>query len=312
MNTDVSQIIITTPMISELHTTLKHWVWCGFTGGLISGDARLGKTQAIRSLSDAIPDRNGDPIPICRVVYGKRDVKTIRSTYYRISKSIGKSYPKSATADDMLSDLLIYFADTAVKNQNRKVVVIVDEAQELTIEQMSVFAELYNELEEIGTHIAIFFVANRDRFKPLAEKILLQENRFIRERFFNYIHMFYGIRSLSELKQCLAIYDKTIVKTSGTTCTLTNYYCPKAHKTGFILQDIAEPLWTLWSDNYGNRFGYDSWGMTYFIRTISIILMDYFPIYFENSPDIIEDILSKSLEAAGNEPTLSTLYSHVS
>ena len=311
MTSDVSELMIPTPMTTELHAVLKQWAWCGFTGGAIVGNARIGKTEAVRQLSDFIPDRNGDPISICRVSYSQRDKNTIRSVFYRIARTIGRRVTRPMTADDILSDLLMYFSDIAISNHKRKVILMIDEAQELAIEQLFAFAELFNELEEISVHLIVIFVANKDRFSPLAKQLLKDENRFIRERFFNYIYVFHGIRSADELRTCLMYYDTTTVDPSDTR-TWLQYYCPGTSSAGFRMIDIADTLWDLWCSDYANRFGYDSWGMTYFNRTISIILRDYFPQYWSKDPDVIRDILVKSLEAAGNEPTLMAVFSNAS
>lgn len=310
METDISHITINTPMIKEAHATLTQWILCGFTGGLMVGDARLGKTQAIRSFSDFSSDHNGDPIPIFRVSYGLRDKNTIRSVYDRIARSLEKQVRRSMSADDLLSDLLMHFADAAIANHNRKIVLIIDEAQELVVEQLFAFVELFNELEELGVRLSVFFVANKDRFTPLAKQLLEDKNRFIRERFFNYIYVFHGIRTLDELRACLSYYDSHTLDELDQQ-TWMQYYCPDAVASGFRIVDIADMLWEFWNTDYANRFGYESWGMTYFNRTLSIVLRDYFPQYWSANPNVISEILEKSLEAAGNEPTLTTVFSNV-
>lgn len=310
MENDISQIKIKTPMVEALHATLVQWILCFFTGGLIVGDARLGKTEAIRLLTDFIRDHDGDPIPIFRVSYGLRDKNTIRAVYDRIARSLKKPTRKSMTADDLLGDLLMHFADASVANRNRRVVLIIDEAQELLVDQLFAFVELFNELEELGVKLSVFFVANKDRFTPLANQLLKTENRFIRERFFNYIYVFQGIRSLEELRTCLSYYDQESIDTSDSR-TWMQYYCPRAVNAGFRLSDISENLWDLWNKDFANHFGYESWGMTYFIRTIAIVLRDYFPGYWSCDVDRIQEILEKSLAAAGNEPTLTTVFSDV-
>jgi hypothetical protein len=309
---DISSITIQTPMMQELESTLKQWVLCGFTGGLITGDARLGKTQALRSLSHAIIDRQGDPIPIYRMVFGQRDKPTIKGVYNRLLRSIGKKDINArVTSDIMLDEILIFFTDAAIVNVNRKIVLIVDEAQELVVDQLSAFVELFNELEEIGTHLSIFFVANKDRFQRLAKQLNVRENRYILERFFNYIHPFYGIRSKKELWQCLSWYDKQHIDIDKT-CSYTHYFCPQSKQKNFKLSNITEDLWQLWTEQYARPFNYDSWGMTYFIRTVNVILVDYFPQYWQEDSEVIYDILEKSLAAAGNEPTLQKVFSHAS
>lgn len=309
MDSDVSAYAIETPMIKELHAILKQWILCDFTGGLIVGYARTGKSWAVRQISDYILDHDDNHIPIYRVRYGLRDKKTIRGAYDRIAFSLGVAVGKRPSADDFLSHLLIFFADSAISNRNRKVVLIVDETQELNVDQLFVFVELCNELEELGVRLSVFFVANTDRFEPLAKELLKDRNCFIRERYFNYIYEFHGIRSIDELRACLTCYDESPISPSEDERTWLQYYCPKAIAAGFRLVHMADELWSIWNSEYANRFGHESWGMTYFNRTLSIILRDYFPKYWSRKENDMREIIIKSLKAAGNEPTLTTVFS---
>lgn len=308
MNKDVSAYAIQTPMIKELHAVLKQWILCDFSGGLISGYARIGKSWAVRQISDYILDHDGNHIPIYRVRYGLRDKKTIRGVYHRIAFSLGLALGKRPTADELLSQMLLFFADSSKSNRNRKVVLIVDEAQELNIDQLFVFVELCNELEELEVRMSVFFIANTDRFEPVAEELLQEVNRFIRERYFNYIHEFHGIRSVDDLRTCLTCYDESPMSPPEDERTWLQYYCPKAFAAGFRLDYMADELWSIWNSEYANRFGYESWGMTYFNRTLSIILRDYFPEYWSRNKKTLREIMIKSLKAAGNEPTLTTVF----
>lgn len=308
MNMSVSQIIITTPMIKALHATITPWILSGFTGGLIVGDARLGKSKAIRTLGDSIDSYDGDPIPIFYANFAELDKQTRRNVFARIMRGITKKAVNSrATGESLSDDLRIRFTDAAMANSERRVVLFVDEAQELTIDQLFPFVDLTNDLEEWNVSLSVFFVANKDRFQDLANQLLKKKNQFIRERYFNYIHVFYGIRSLEQLTACLAYYDKNAI-TPTDSRTWLQYYAPAAVEQGFRMVDIADTLWQLWNTNYADRFGYESWGMTYFNRTISIALRFYFRKYWSSNPEDIVGILEKSLEAAGNEPTLTTVF----
>jgi len=295
-------------MVKALHATVIQWINCGFTGGLIVGDARMGKTKAINSLDNVVFDHNGDPIPVFRVSYGTRDKNTIRSVYATIVRRLIDPISNLRTADDLLNHLLIFFTDASISNINRRIVLIIDEAQELEVIQLYAFAELFNELEELKVNISIFFIANKDRFQPLAKKLLGKDSRFIRERFFNYIYEFHGIRTIDELRRCLTFYDETPISPSDPRSWL-DYHSPKAVRAGFKITDITEMLWDLWNINYAERFGYDSWGMTYVNRTLSIAIRDYFPQYWSPDSVILQQIFEKSLDAAGNEPTLTTVFS---
>ena len=293
-----SDFCILTPMIKRVSDTLKQWIWCGLTGGVIVGDSRNGKSMAIRNLSDTIMSRYGEKIPVFRISIGDRDVKTIRSVFFRIAHTLGQKVKKTDSADELALLVNMHLTDAAMLNGTRQVILIIDEAQKLTLAQFSAFAEIYNDLNDAHTHCKIFFIADENEFPRIAKLLLLPKNKYLRERFFNHIYRFYGLQNVADVRVCLAGYDQFIMDEKNGN-TATDYYCPVLYQSGWRLTEIAEPLWQIYTEEYMRPLNHTSWNMDQFVRTVNTLLMDYLPRYQEQlNQEITEGIILRSLEAA--------------
>jgi len=306
---NASEFYIRSPMVRDLHDRISQWTWCGLTGGLIVGNSRCGKTTAIRILSDSIISRSGEDIRVFRVSYGKRDTATIRTVFDKIARSLGHEVKKSFTSDQLLEMICNQLSESALVNSARQVVMVIDEAQLLSINQLSAFAEIYNDLYDMHVNGVFFFVANKDQMAPLAAKILEKEYTYLRERFFAHLYEFKGISTSSELKKCLNEYDRYIMD-GDSSMTATQYYCPKLYENGWRLAKLSKPYWYHYCETYRKPLGHDSWGMGRFIRATNLLLMDYLPRCNDPADEaLLEACIVKSLAAAGIEPTLVSLAS---
>ncbi|RKR78920.1 ATP-binding protein [Marinobacter nauticus] len=306
---DASGFWIPTPMFESIKHQIDALVSCGHTGMLIIGEARLGKSNAMRALEHALTNRSGQSIRVFYTHYGLRDVGTIRAVFAKTARALGFDV-KRQSADTLLDHIVIRLADAAMGNDTRQVALAVDEAQLLTIDQLNAFAEIYNDLVNLHINCSILFIANSDQFHSLANALLRPEKRYLRERFFNNVVRFYGIRSESELKDCLAGYDDYAVSETPRICA-TEYFCPTLYEQSWRLTDIAPIFWQNYRERYGIPLGQESWGMAQFVRTTHLLLMDYLP-HCDDKDDLLtlEACVIKSLEGAGIVSSLVTLVGH--
>lgn len=301
---NASQFFIMTPMVKALHDVIKQWTWCGLTGGVIAGGARLGKTEAVMSLKDSIASRKGEKIPVFLITISDRDVKTIRSVHRQFARSLGQHYKKYDSSDVISEPVLMCLSDAAILNETRQVVVIVDEAQYLTVKQLSAFAEIHNDLTKAFINASFIFIANEDKFSALAKALLDKENEYLVERFFSHVYLFYGLRNVHEVECCLSEYDSFVVCETNS-CSATQYYCPQLYESGWRLAQLATPIWQQYYEDYMLPLNHSSWKMSQFIRMINILLMDYLPRYEnELDQDTINALITRSLEAANIKPSI--------
>lgn len=293
-------------MARALRDRLEGWVHCGHTGGVVVGEARLGKTRALEEIGGHLTNRSGQPIHAFYTHYGQRDVETIRAVFAKVARALDFEV-KRQTSDVLLEQIVLRLAEAALANDTRQVVLTVDEAQLLTTSQLNGFAEIYNELARLRINCVVFFVANQDQFEPLGRALLRRENRYLRERFFNNLDFFFGIRTEAELAECLAGYDRYVV-CQTTQQTATEYFCPKLFGQGWRLAHIAPVYWRHFRKDYGIPLGLTSWGMSQFVRSTNLLVMDYLPLCDDFSDqEMLEACVIKSLSASGIMPSLVAL-----
>lgn len=294
-------------MVSALHRRIEEWTQCGHTGGLILGEARQGKTTAIRALSNGLVNRDNQTIPLFRLHFGRRDVISIRAVFSKIARSLGYLVRRHQTSDELQEQISMRLAEAALVNDDRKVVLIVDEAQMLAIQQFDAFSEIYNQLFDLRINFIVYFVANQDLFLPVAQALLGNEYKYLRERFFNNLTYYYGIREEAELRECLTGYDQYPVTDEGD-MTATAFFCPSLYDQGWRMANLAPHYWKQYRNRYGIPLGQKAFSMNQFVRCTNLLLMDFLPMC--DSPDntpMIEACIIKSLEAGGIEPALAEL-----
>lgn len=305
---DASSFFIPTPMVKALHDVLEQWTQCGHNGGLVLGGSRQGKTTAVRALSNHLTTRNDQSIPLFRLHFGRRDTESIRAVFSKIARSLGYLVRRHHTSDELQEQICVRLAEAALVNDDRKVVLIVDEAQMLSIGQFDAFSEIYNQLYDLKINFVVFFIANQDLFHPLAQTLLRNEYKYLRDRFFNNLTYFYGIRTEKELEQCLDGYDHYPVS-EDQQLSASAYFCPHLYDVGWRLAHLAPVYWRQYRERYGIPLRHSAWGMNQFVRSTNLLLMDYLPLC--NDPDDsskFEACIIKSLEASGIEPALAQLF----
>lgn len=303
---DCSGFWIPTPMAERLHARIEGWAQCGHSGGVIVGEARLGKTRAIQAVCKLLTNRCNQPIHTFFAHYGLRDVATTRAVFAKLCYALGFQV-KRQTSDALFNDIVTYLGEASLANDTRQVALIVDEAQLLSIEQLNAFAEIQNELFEHHINAMTFFVANQDQFEPMGRALLQKRNVYLRERFFNNVELFFGIRSESELASCLSGYDGFVVQKRPPK-TAVEYFCPTLHEQGWHLASLAPLYWHHYRERYGLPLSQTSLGMAQFVRTTNLLLMDYLP-QCDDKDDVAtqEACILKSLAGAGIEPSLVKL-----
>ncbi|GAB1266565.1 hypothetical protein NBRC116493_35360 [Aurantivibrio infirmus] len=289
----------TTPSVKQLHQKLKQWIYCGITGGVIVGDARIGKTTAIEILHNRYTTRSkGQRIHCHRFVVPKRDTPTIanclRALYFSAEFTLGKT----KKADEMSEQLVHYFLDLACENDDKVVLLIVDEFHRLSINQIEVFAELHDKLRLLNASLHVYLMGNANEAEKLIGASERTEYAHLRGRFFNQKYYFSGIQNINDLKQCLRMYDVTRYP-EETGPTYTEYFLPADFKKGWRLEQQAKLIWECYS-THRNELSINSWGMKYFVGTVSPLLTDYLPQY--STAQLSRNMVEKCIEVSGLIP----------
>lgn len=294
---------ISTPMVNRLHDQITGWLWHGIIGGLILGDFRIGKTHAILRILDDLKTRSGEKVPSCFMSIATRDQKTIASIFRNLCRSFNADIGRNCTADAMAHYLLHALGEMSLVNKERRVVLIVDEFQRLSLRQLDAFAELYDQLSSVGVNLFVLFVGNANESTPLIKSILRKENELIKGRFFTVEYRHHGIRSHEELKLCLKQFDEEFMW-DGKKTSLTRFFAGNRQGPSWKLASISKVFWRVYRNEFQPKLQAQSWGMQYFLAAVKTLLVDYLSENDLDSEEDLEDMIIHSVNVSGLIPSL--------
>lgn len=265
-----------TPAMKKLSEDIHRWLWVGSTGGLITGASRVGKTRAIRALSNNLYTRGKVTIPDYYISIPPRDQRTITNIFRQLCLSEDLRVTNRDRADHLSNRIVHYIADRAVEADCRRAVLVVDEMQRLKPRQFDVFAEIYDKLLLLDVLLTVIFVGNDPQCWDLIKIIQQPKYAHIRGRFFNQGISFHGLTSKEQMRNCLAQYDNLRFPTNGP--TYVEYFLPEAFNNGWRLTSLSSDIWRVFHE-YQKNYHIESWGMKYFTATINTLLIDFLPQY---------------------------------
>ena len=295
-----SEFFIETPMTNSLLNKLHSWIWNGFTGGVILGDFRIGKTRAIRYSSNHIVNRLNQSVKCHRLSIARRDTNSMASIFKNLSYSLDIKLRSQATADEMSNDLVHRLGEMALVNETQQVILFVDEMQRLKMRQLEAFAELYDLLSELKINLCVFFIGNYTDSKKLIKQVIESQNGLIRGRFFTHCYIFYGVKTLQDIRSCCKQYDLPYLEK----VSVTEHFLPDEFNAGWRVETISDLIWEVFQDEFKSSVELDSWPMQYSTAMMKTLLTDYLPNYGVEDDDSIRDMIIESINVSGLLPDL--------
>lgn len=302
---DPATFYIDTPMIHELHSVITQWLWNGHSGGYILGHARVGKSRAIRAAMARLSARSGETIPGFYMDFHQRDHATIASVFRNLKRALNLKLRIRETADAMSDDILHCLADAALGNPQHYVVLVVDEMQRATIQQLLAFSELYDVLIALQINLFVVFIANIGESEVLLEQITQPRNEHLRGRFFINSYSYGGLRNRQDAEYCLREYDEQHFPPEGPTATQA--FLPELYSKGWRLQQLANPIWRVYREEFAQPLALKSWGMQFFTAAIKTLLVDYLPAYGVEHAREVEDMIRQSIRVSGLQHSCVTV-----
>jgi hypothetical protein len=238
---------------SELLYVMEEWLLEGCTGGMVIGLPRLGKTCAMRWVLNKLAKSFGFPIPWTEFPIRKSKSLQDEDTFFRQLLSHIKHRSWNTGNASFKRDVFErwVFAQ-ARKNKLRTFILFIDEAQFLTLDQLTWLYNTQVALAQVKNNgCRLMIVLNGSlRLYDLLDKVREANLPEIIGRFMTDEFPFRGLLSQSELKEVLQQFD-TQEYPEGSGRTLSSWFL---EHTGHPpkLEDIAECFWTgfdrVWRD----------------------------------------------------------------
>lgn len=297
---DELQLLIDTPAVKSLYELIQQWIWVGATGAFVKGEPRVGKSFALKAISNKLMTRDNNIVPLHRVTMHRRDVPTIRSVHNALCISADLKVSVRATSDVLSDNFMHYILDMVRQHGVNRFVLFVDEAQRLKSWQFDAFAELYDQLRDpFGISLLVIFVANDPECNALIEEMNDESHAHIRGRFFTLIADFMGLRSEKEVGYCLSQYD-SLRWPNEDGLFYTEYFLSEYFSNGWRLSSLSRSLWGNFRE-YQKMYHLKSWGMKYFISTVNILLTDLIPHY--GISEVSDGMIQEAIKLSGIIPS---------
>lgn len=239
-----------TPPMDEMIKKLGDFIDQRFSGGYIYGPSRFGKSRTIKwFVRTVLEERFGKRLPM--VVWVRRDTQIQERQFWNLLllashfHFVDPEKPKSKSqASYLFMQRLITLARMTHQNY---IVILIDEAQDVTINEWKWLLGLQNQLDDEGYRLSIFSIGSHQLgWEP--DFVARVGNPHIAARFFPVSMRFHGLRSVDELVFVLRGYDEDSDWPKGSSTSFLEYFAPDEFRKNNRLSNHAEDLWKAFTD----------------------------------------------------------------
>ncbi|WP_273853660.1 ATP-binding protein [Guptibacillus spartinae] len=268
--------LLSTNQIELLYEEVTRWLKNRAPGAIVYGRPRLGKTRAIKYLLHALTEEFNEAFPV--FVYNCQHAKIPSEARFFQSLLVDLNHqdPFTGKADSKRYRLYKMLNDAGNKSTESRIVIIIDEAQELHEMEYGWLMDIYNYLERADINLTTILVGQAE--------LISQRNAFIKTkkaqivgRFMINDYRFTGAINSSDIQTCLLGYDEYSEYPIGSGFSFTRYFFPEEYDNGFRLSNYTELITECFRDfsNEVSRKNKFEIPMQYLTSSIERILLDY-------------------------------------
>lgn len=245
--------LLGTKPIEEWANCCAHWWEIGLPGAYTCGERRLGKTRAARWVRLHRERVFGRPCACFFVPQRTYGISTPRKFLSHLLQATGHSLHSSGDESAMRTRLAIHLKESVASLEDQRVILMVDEAQDLHRMDYKVLINLSNELEEDDVRIFVLLIGQPE-LEARCQVFKSTRQRHILGRFMGDSFHFRGIESAMELRHVFHQYDAKMFYPEDSDISYTQAFAGEGFHRGFRLADQADLTWSVMQqmrDEYG-------------------------------------------------------------
>lgn len=240
------QYAVYTPPMHEMIGQIGEWIDQQRPGGYIYGASRLGKSRCVQwYVAKVLEEHFKAVVPL--VVWNRRpDSQTSEAGFWhqillasRFEFANPSRPPRKAEAMYLCKQRFIAIANNAQRNY---IVLLIDEAQDVTFREWKWLVGLQNELDYEGYLLSVFSVGSH-QLAYRHEYMAVTGNAHVAARFMAAHARFHGLRSSQEVEYVLNGYDLDSEWPLGSGVSYLEHFAPSDFSAGHRLADCAGHLW---------------------------------------------------------------------
>ncbi|MEQ1402991.1 ATP-binding protein [Acinetobacter baumannii] len=236
---------IYTPPMEKMICKIGDWIDQRVSGGYIYGPSRYGKTRTIKwYLKNELEFRFNSYVPM--LVWIRKDSLMSEAEFWN-QLLFASNYElldlnkqkNKVTARYLFEERIKTIASYA---QSNYVVLVIDEAHEMTLREWKWLLGLQNTLDQAGIRLSVFSIASHSiLFQP--NYLARTGNPHIATRFFAADLRFNGIQKIEELYYILQSYEADSEWPEGSQISYFQYFANEHYQSGERLSNHTELIW---------------------------------------------------------------------
>ena len=232
---------IKTPPSADLLRNLREWLLSGALGAIVFARTRTGKTSAIKWVLDALSEVFGGPVSYLRVSHRSSGENYTGPFFHQLLEAANHEYVKRGTVPERRTRLTNYLVSKARASIINTCVIVIDEAQKLTENELVLLLEICNEVELGGCRVFALLIGQMELQDKGTKFIETGQQEQLYERFFaNQLHL-QCLGTVEEIQSCLVELDNTKFP-PGEPVFFVETYLTVAWQRGFRLSSLAPKI----------------------------------------------------------------------
>lgn len=231
-----TNVTVWTPEIDRLGQSVGRWVRMGLPGGTVYGQQRNGKTKACSYLVQFLPEVLGYQLAVLHWTVPEQIESKVTEREFN-QEFMQQSYCNRVSGRDisvLRQRFHNHLVDVAIGAGSKRIVIIVDEAQNLFRAQYGYLIHCFNSLEKLGVH-PFFLLVGQPELQNTPISWAEASGMQVLGRFFAREHRYWGI-DRSEMEAVLDSFD--IPADGETNGDLAKNY-PSEYETGWSLKKLS-------------------------------------------------------------------------
>lgn len=226
-------VLVTKP-ISELYQTVRHILLVRESGCCFTAPSGVGKTRALILLEHLLRERMPQLV-IVRHSSWNHQVHSIRAFFKHFLTAVGHVELRGETFD-LRHRLVRRLIDLARASQLPFVVLLIDEANAMRVEDFLFLKDIYNDLDRENVQLVTILMGQDPDFSDVINNLRDKGKSDLISRFARRRQTFRAFDSEEDVAAVFRQYDLAVWP-AGTSQTWTQYFMPTAWEAGFRLEN---------------------------------------------------------------------------
>jgi hypothetical protein len=229
------QTVLLTEPIKELYQTVRHVLLVRETGCCFTAPSGVGKTRALMMLEHFLRERMPELVVI-RHTSWNHQVPSIRAFFKHFLTAIDHAELRGETFD-LRRRLVRRLIDLARTQQSPFILLLIDEAGAMRLEDFLFLKDIYNDLDREGVGLVTIMIGQDPDFSDLIGYLRDKGRTDLVSRFARRRQVFRSLSS-TDVAGIFRQYDSTVWP-PGSGQTWTKFFMPEACTAGFKLESQA-------------------------------------------------------------------------